>query len=573
MKLSVDCPGGDIVIRTRTEISCTGHLLDIFSHDPIVAPVTIAGWTFVVIPVGYTKPLDFINELVAPIVVTWSRDAIESIPDFKGGFYSITRIVPYLIIIPGEAMWEISQEYDRPPRALMRTREDITTFTITRAGGQSEFDVARGVNYIDARGLSILHDVLPKETKTQRWLASKSIAWASVVAEHVDTTQVKETAHNLQNILEKLSRAGGGGKSVSQRDALLLQRDSLITALESYDIEINSIEVTTTRASAADLAQALGGITVSKPTAPPPAPFNMDVSAARARLEEIAAVLSQPGPIIPPTIMIPRPIDLTKFDPAAKEAAEKYNAGLAAEIARGEARAADAKIARVEHARRIGLEAEAAKIKAGLASVALAAQWQQYRTWKCTAGATAAEYEAAVVSERARARRSELITARATYLQELLAVEREIGANRAVISSAEYRDLHTQYFEASERHKAAVKEYRARPIFITDTNPADDRAKKAIALASITRVDHVVLKTAPSPTVLATLRAVVPYIFIVDYNAADWFLPTRESPVGTYLGRLVPIAAPTITCPCGKTYKNYRKHIESAAHKKYANNA
>jgi hypothetical protein len=50
--------------------------------------------------------------------------------------------------------------------------------------------------------------------------------------------------------------------------------------------------------------------------------------------------------------------------------------------------------------------------------------------------------------------------------------------------------------------------------------------------------------------------------------APSSFLPTRDSPAGVYLGRLVPLplAAPVV-CACGKTYKNYRVHIESAAHK------
>ena len=67
----------------------------------------------------------------------------------------------------------------------------------------------------------------------------------------------------------------------------------------------------------------------------------------------------------------------------------------------------------------------------------------------------------------------------------------------------------------------------------------------------------------------ARLAAAIPYVFVVNYRAANWFLPTRE---GGYLGQLEPPPAITVPvkCACGKTYRNARTHMESAAHKKWA---
>ncbi len=580
MRLCVDRPGesaDDIVICTRVEIAHErSHLLDIFARNdtPIAAPINIGGWIFVVIPVGYTGQLGFISELTAPIVVTWSRDAIESIPDFTHTVYSIGRISPYLVITPGAAIWEISQDYARPPRQIAGGAPAPETLTTTRAP-HAEFQICRGITYVDARGADIMGSYLlanmtPAGTKTARWLAGKSIAWAGVIAEHIDTTRVTAAAQSLERLTEQLTRAGGGGKSILEREALLERRDILITALESYDAEIKTIRMPVVRASAAELSRGLSAAPVPKPASPPPAPFTMTPADATARINEIATLLAAPAPIISPAVTIPRLIDLAAFDPAARAAAERYNETLRAEIARGEARAADAKLARAEHAKRIALEAESARLRAGLASLACAEQWRRYREWKATAGATAAEYEAAVAAERAAARLDELIATRATHLTELLEIEREIGANTSRVSSEEYRAIYSQYFAALEEHKAATREYRARGFFKTDTaTPEDDRAAKAIALAGLTQVNMVILKSPPRQ--LRELAAAIPYVFIVGYYAADWFLPTRDSPAGAYLGRLIPLPAPTlIACACGKTYKNHRKHIESAAHKKWA---
>jgi hypothetical protein len=269
-------------------------------------------------------------------------------------------------------------------------------------------------------------------------------------------------------------------------------------------------------------------------------------------------------------VAVPRLIDVSAFDPAARAAAERYNETLRAEIARGDARAAEAKAARLANAARIELEAEAAKLKIKLASLDLAAQWERYREWKRTAGATAAEYEAAVAAEQAHARLEELTRVRKEHLVELLAVEREIGSNRSRVSPEEYRALYSQYYTAREEHKAALDEYRTRGCFKTgEARPEDDRAAKVLALAKLVTIRAVVFKAPPRQ--LRELTAVIPHIFIVGYRAADWFLPTRDSPAGVYLGRLVPLplAAPVV-CACGKTYKNYRVHIESAAHKKWS---
>jgi len=573
MRLCVDCPanGEDIAIRTRGDIPGDGTLLDIFGREAIAAPISIRGWTFVVIPIGHAGPLGFINELTAPIVVTWSRDALEAIPDFKHKAYSIARVAPYLIVTPGKAIWEISHEYERPARAVTPAQLPLFTLPQSRAGARAECAIYRGITYIDNRGAAILNDILPNATKTQRWLAGKAISWTNIVSEHIDNTKVKDAAASLSVVAAKLAHSGGGGKSISEREALLERRDTLLTALESYDKEINSIEVAPTRASSAELSIALGSAVVTKPQLPAPAPLTMDVAAARTRLGELAAILAKPVAVVPPIMPTPRLIDLAQFDPASHAAVVKYNEGIAAEIARGEARATDAKAARAENARRIMLEAEAAKLKSGLNNLELAAQWATYRAWKRTSGATAAEYEAAVAAETARARRAELISARVVYLNELLGVEREIGANKAALSSEEYRDLYSQYFVALEAHKDAAKEYKENPLFVSDGPPDDDRARKAIALAKITKVEYVVLKIAPSAATLRELAAAVPVVFIVNYIGADWFLPTRDSPAGVYLGRLVPLPAPIpTTCACGKTYKNQRKHMESAAHKKWA---